>query len=117
MDLSLPKEPEKRYYKRLDFEIPVEVKSSSFVLATKTLNISCGGFFVQGDVSSVTKQQEVEAILELPGKNKKIQLIGSVTRIETEATKKNGFAVEFKSLYNDNVLLIDRFIKENYQQH
>lgn len=106
----IPKTPEKRFYRRLDFELLVELKLQDLSICGKTMNISCGGMFLPLSDETLHPDAALTALISLPDTPKTIKLAGAVSRVEAGAAR-DGVAVRFSELYNDNLLLIDRFIK------
>lgn len=99
---------EKRIFRRLKTEVPVDLECSGKRLKANTRNISCGGMFLHLDPAQIQGQDEVQLVVHLPNRDKPVHLIGSVRRSDAD-----GVAVEFQGLYNDNILAIERFVKSN----
>ncbi|MDX1412063.1 MAG: PilZ domain-containing protein, partial [Nitrospirales bacterium] len=71
-------------------------------------NISCGGMFLRIDPDRVSPGQELSVVIHLPNVKSPVKVVGEICRSE-----KDGVAVEFQGLYNDNILAIERFVKSN----
>lgn len=105
---ELSDKPEKRYYKRLEEELPVQLKIAGEIIETTTQNISCGGMFLPNVCDKLEHHKELEAFITLPEAGKPVRLAGRVLRIEKNPC---AAAIEFSGLYDDNHLEIDRYIK------
>lgn len=99
---------EKRIFRRLKTEIPVELELKKRTLKASTSNISCGGMFLKVNPKELTQQHQVHLAIHLPSQKTPVKLVGEVRRSE-----KGGVAFEFQGLYNDNILAIERYVKSN----
>lgn len=106
-----PKNPEKRHYKRIDLELPVEILFEGNKVAATTENVSCGGMYLPNIDADFSASKDIIAIVNLPDRAAAIRLSAKVARIEEGETKKQGVALEFDGLYDDNRLEMDRYIK------
>lgn len=102
---------EKRIFRRLNAEISVDLELEEATLQAKTSNISCGGLFLRVDPSKIGKTQELNLAIHLPSRKHPIKLTGEILRSENGI--RQGIAVQFQGLYNDNILEIDRYVKAN----
>ena len=109
---KLPKVAEKRFHRRIECELPVELTMEGLNVSATTANISCGGMFLPVRPSDVPEKTHLTVMLTLPEQTRAIKLSGEIARIETPGEDHPaGVAVRFNELYNDNILLIERFIK------
>ena len=100
---------EKRIFRRLNTEVPVDLEIGSQTLKACTSNISCGGLFLKVDPTKVPCQNsKLNLAIYLPNRKNPVKLVGEVRRSESQ-----GVAFEFQGLYNDNILAIERFVKSN----
>ena len=99
---------EKRIFKRLPTEVPVELEVGGKKLNGQTRNISCGGMFLRIDPKHLKNGGELNVVIHLPNQKNPVKVVGEVLRHESD-----GVAVEFQGLYNDNILAIERFVKSN----
>lgn len=99
---------EKRIFRRLNTELPVELDQGDSSIRAQTRNISCGGLFLALDPGKLSKEQELQLVIHLPNQKNPVKVVGAVTRRESD-----GVALEFQGLYNDNILAIERFVKSN----
>ncbi len=108
------KNPERRNYQRIDADLPVNLMIDGQPIDATTSNVSCGGIFLPIKKNNFSEKSEVEVILHLPDTDKPVKVIGEVSRVEREGGNQEsggGVAVKFKGLFDDNILAIDRFIK------
>lgn len=105
--------PEKRTHRRIDVDIDVNLIVDGKKIDTTATNLSCGGVFVPVDYSIIPHKTEVELILHLPDHEKPVKVFGIVSRAgkENPSSQKEGVAIRFNRLYDENILAIDRFIK------
>lgn len=99
---------EKRIFRRLNAELPVDLEQSGVSLKAQTRNISCGGLFLSLDPQQLAPEEDLQLVIHLPNQKNPVKLVGSVRRREND-----GVALEFQGLYNDNILAIERFVKSN----
>jgi len=99
---------EKRIFRRLNTEVPVDLEVGPQKLQGNTSNISCGGMFLKIDPQQVATGSALSLAVYLPNQNKPVKLVGEVKRNED-----HGVALEVQGLYNDNILAIERFVKSN----
>lgn len=110
--------PEKRNYQRLDCDLQVDLTIEGQKLQAKATNISCGGMFLPIDQNLLRERTDIEVLLSLPDMKKPVRVIGEVARAQENtmlSRKISGVAIRFTGLYDDNILAIDRFIKERVQ--
>lgn len=106
--------PEKRNYQRLDVEIDVDLVIEGKHLSATSSNVSCGGMFIPTKDNYLKERTDIEITLHLPEEKKQVRIIGAVARMQDSSflgSQKKGVAIEFRGLYDDNILAIDRFIK------
>ncbi|MCB1215203.1 MAG: PilZ domain-containing protein [Deltaproteobacteria bacterium] len=100
---------EKRIFRRLETQVPVEVELGQQPLKTKTVNISCGGMFLKLKEENLPPNiEDLDLVIHLPNQNKPVKLSAELNRRSNQ-----GVAVEFQGLYNDNILAIEKFIKSH----
>src|SRR3989338_646685 len=111
-DYSLDR-PEKRTHRRIDVDIDVNLIVDGKKIDTTATNLSCGGIFVPVDYEVIPKQLEVELTINLPDHAKPVKVFGVISRAgkENPSSQKEGVAIRFNRLYDENILAIDRFIK------
>lgn len=103
---------EKRIFRRLNAEIPVDVEMEHKTIHTTTSNICCGGMFLKVDPTQIAgKRRSFELVVHLPNHKSPVRLIAEVQRKEKGI--RHGVAVKFEGLYNDNILAIEKFVKSN----
>ena len=102
---------EKRLFKRLDVGLDVELTVDGAALHATTANISCGGLFLMLDSKEIKEAQDLSLVIHLPNRQKPVQVVAEVLRREND--NREGVAVKFQGLYNDNILAIEQFIKSN----
>jgi c-di-GMP-binding flagellar brake protein YcgR len=100
---------EKRIFRRVEAEVPVDLEMGDRTLQTTSSNISCGGMFLLLDPSQVQEQKSLNLVIHLPNRTKPVKLTGDVLRRENDS--RPGVAVQFQGLYNDNILEIEKFVK------
>lgn len=108
--------PEKRNYKRLDVELNVDLVIEGKKLNTTASNISCGGLFLPLKKHELKERTDIEVVLSLPDSTKPVKVVGEVTRFQGGSFlrgRQAGVAIEFRGLYDDNIMAIDRFIKNH----
>lgn len=106
--------PEKRNYRRLDVELEVGLTIEGERVNTMATNISCGGLFLPIKKNRIKERTDIEVMLALPDQLKPVRLVGEVARLQEGSLFKRrpeGVAIQFRGLYDDNMLAIDRFIK------
>lgn len=107
--------PERRNYQRLNAKINVHLIMEGKQMEATTANISCGGMFLPIQEGSLHEHNDVEVILNIPDEHKPVKVIGEVSRLQVSPIMKGrrrGVAIEFRGLYDDNRLVIDRFVKD-----
>jgi uncharacterized protein (TIGR02266 family) len=115
--IKFPKDPEKRYYQRLDLEVPVKLECDGQSIDGTTENISCGGMFLPNLNTPELTGKPLTVFLQLPEHTQMVKLSGRVARVENQADgQAKGVAIEFSGLYDDNRLEIDSFIKKRLLQ-
>lgn len=102
---------EKRLFKRIDVGLEVELMVDGSALHATTANISCGGLFLMLDAKELKEVQDLSLVIHLPNRQKPVQVVAEVLRKENDS--REGVAVKFQGLYNDNILAIEQFIKSN----
>jgi hypothetical protein len=105
--------PEKRYYQRLQVDLPVDVVIEGKKISANTSNISCGGMYLPLPSEHLNNQKNLEIIVNLPADEKPVKILGQINRIDNASSinEPKGVAIEFQGLYDDNILAIERFIK------
>jgi len=112
MSDDIPKIAEKRNYKRIDAELPVQLELNGKKIETTTENISCGGMFIPQVGQKLLEDEAITAVITLPQDSKIIKMPGRVCRVLTDPNSKAyGVAIQFSGLYDDNSLEIDRYVK------
>jgi hypothetical protein len=109
----LMNQSEKRLFKRLEIGLKVELVVDGAPFKATTSNISCGGVFLMLNPDEIKKDQDLSLIIHLPNRKKPIELTAEILRRERDA--RQGIAVKFQGLYNDNILAIEQFIKSSLQ--
>lgn len=108
-------QPERRNYRRLEVKLDVDLVIEGQKVNTMTENVSCGGLFFPSKNFSFFKQNSnVEVTLNLPDTKNPVKIIGEISRCQLLPEKlpqKNGVAIKFRGLYDENILALDRFIK------
>lgn len=110
MSNGLPKHPEKRHYKRIEEELPVELVVGDEVIQSTTENISCGGMFIPSLPYGLSQDQDLVAIISLPTRSKAVKLSGKICRV-SNTDNQHGVAVQFSGLYDENHHEIDCYVK------
>ncbi|MDO8519960.1 MAG: PilZ domain-containing protein [Deltaproteobacteria bacterium] len=106
--------PEKRNYRRLDVQLTVDLMIEGKKVNTKATNISCGGLFLPIKKNSIKERTDIEVTLSLPDQQKQVRVVGEVARFQDGSflrRRPEGVGIQFRGLYDDNILAIDRFIK------
>ena len=83
-------------------------------MKVKNRNISCGGLFLPIKKNRIKERADIEVTLALADDGKPIRMVGEVARYQDGSFIKRrpeGVAIQFRGLYDDNILAIDRFIK------
>lgn len=112
MDDGMPKRAEKRHYQRIAAELPVRIEYGGKTVEATTENISCGGMFLGGLNRELNPDDTVTAFVTLPEDCKVVKLSGRVCRVQPTADSAvQGIAVQFRGLYDENRLEIDRYVK------
>lgn len=115
-DIRILPRPERRYYKRLAVDLSVNLNVEGRQISTSAANISCGGLFLPIKDGVLKERTDIQITLSLPDSQKPVRVIGEVKRYQDRSLFKNrkgGVAIEFRGLYDDNILAIDRYIKQN----
>ena len=100
---------EKRIFRRVDAELPVDLQVGEEKLKTTSSNISCGGMFLQIDPAKLNDLQKLDIVIHLPNRKSPVKLSAEILRSESD--DRRGVAVQFQGLYNDNILEIEKFVK------
>jgi len=98
---------EKRIFRRVDAELPVDLQVGEEKVLTTSSNISCGGMFLQIDPTRLSQLQKLDVVIHLPNRKNPVKLSAEVLRSED----RRGVALQFEGLYNDNILEIEKFVK------
>lgn len=112
--MKFPSRPEKRNYQRIDATLDVDLVIEGQKMSATTSNISCGGLFLPTKKHILKEQTNVEVILNIPDNQTPVKVLGEVSRFQDRSLLKkrsSGVAIKFRGLYDDNMLAIDRFIK------
>ncbi len=109
--LFLMNQSEKRLFKRLEVDLEVEILIDGSPVKVTTANISCGGLFLKLDPDHLKDQDDFSVIIYLPNRKNPVEVAARVLRKESDS--RAGVALEFDSLYTDNILAIEQFIKSN----
>ena len=64
--------------------------------------------FLNVDPAELQEQKSLNMVIHLPNRSKPVKLTGEVLRCEKE---RDGIAIQFQGLYNDNILEIEKFVK------
>ncbi len=100
---------EKRIFRRVEAELPVDLQFGDRTVNAVSSNISCGGMFLMVDPMQLQDLNNLDLVIHLPNRNKPVKLTGEILRSETAG--RAGIAVQFQGLYNDNILEIEKFVK------
>lgn len=100
---------EKRIFRRVEAQVPVDLEMGNRTLTATSSNISCGGMFLVVDPAQLSEQRNLSLAIHLPNRSKPVKLTVEVLRRETNS--RAGVAVQFQGLYNDNILEIEKFVK------
>lgn len=109
--------PEKRNYERVDVELPVELVVEGKKISATATNVSCGGLFLPIKTNLVEERTDIEMMLNLPEATRPVRVVGEVARYQEGSFIKKrpeGVAIRFQGLYDDNILAIDKFIKNRF---
>ncbi|MBI2340723.1 MAG: PilZ domain-containing protein [Deltaproteobacteria bacterium] len=107
--------PERRNYRRVHVDVEVDLLLNGQNVKTTAVNLSCGGMYLPVKKKEVREQEKVQAAVYLPDMSKPVVVAGEVARVEKGSflsPRKGGLAIRFSGLYDDNILAIDRFIKD-----
>lgn len=100
---------EKRIFRRVDAELPVDLQVGEEKVMTTSSNISCGGMFLQIDPAQLSMLEKLDVVIHLPNRKNPVKLSAEILRNERD--DRRGVAVQFQGLYNDNILEIEKFVK------
>lgn len=100
---------EKRIFRRVDAELPVDLELGSETVQTTSSNISCGGMFLLVDPDKLGDQNKLDVVIHLPNRKNPVKMTAEILRSENR--NRNGVAVQFQGLYNDSMLEIEKFVK------
>lgn len=100
---------EKRIFRRVDAELPVDLELGSETVQTTSSNISCGGMFLLIDPDKLGDQHKLDVVIHLPNRKNPVKMTAEILRSESRA--RSGVAVQFQGLYNDSMLEIEKFVK------
>lgn len=103
--------PERRNNRRLDIELDVNLSINGTELNATTANISCGGMFLPIKQEKLKADTDIQVTLNLPDTANPVKVVGEISRLSSQADPSKGVAIRFRGLYDDNILAIDRFIK------
>lgn len=114
MTESIFTRPERRHYQRLNHHLDVDLVIDGQKLSGTAANISCGGMFLPTRKIHFKEKTDMKIIVHLPESKKPVKVVGEVRRVEKGSLikkRRRGLAIKFNGLYDDNLLAIDRFIK------
>lgn len=100
---------EKRIFRRVDAELPVDLELGSETVQTTSSNISCGGMFLLIDPDKLGDQHKLDVVIHLPNRKNPVKMSAEILR--SESNDRRGVAVQFQGLYNDSMLEIEKFVK------
>jgi hypothetical protein len=109
--------PEKRNHKRVDCDLPVDLKIEGKSISASVTNISCGGLFLPIKKDLLKERTDIQMMINLPEQKKEIRVVGEVARYQDTSflgLGTEGVAIRFSGLYDDNILAIDKYIKKNH---
>ncbi|MDL1873212.1 PilZ domain-containing protein [Deltaproteobacteria bacterium PRO3] len=101
---------EKRIFRRVDAELPVDLELGSETVQTTSSNISCGGMFLLVDPDKLGDQHKLDVVIHLPNRKNPVKMSAEILRSES-VDDRRGVAVQFQGLYNDSMLEIEKFVK------
>ena len=100
---------EKRIFRRVDAELPVDLEFGSETVQTTSSNISCGGMFLLIDPDKLNDMHKLDVVIHLPNRKNPVKMSAEILR--SESSERRGVAVQFQGLYNDNMIEIEKFVK------
>lgn len=100
---------EKRIFRRVDAELPVDLEIGSETVQTTSSNISCGGMFLLIDPDKLNDKHKLDVVIHLPNRKNPVKMSAEILR--SESSDRRGVAVQFQGLYNDNMIEIEKFVK------
>lgn len=100
---------EKRIFRRVDAELPVDLELGDETVQTTSSNISCGGMFLLIDPEKLNDQHRLDVAIHLPNRKTPVKMTAEILRSENQ--DRRGIALQFQGLYNDNLLEIEKFVK------
>lgn len=98
---------EKRQFKRVPLNVPVEAVAGGRTLRYESRNISVGGLLLRGE-ETLLENDTFEMSFRLPGRAEPVRVTGIVQHVSPEAF----MGVRFKELAADVRAAIERFVKE-----
>jgi len=99
---------EKRIFRRVDAELPVDLELGEETVHSTSSNISCGGMFLLIDPEKLSDRQKLDVAIHLPNRKNPVKMTAEILRSDQD---RRGIAVQFQGLYNDNLLEIEKFVK------
>ncbi len=109
--LFLMDQSEKRLYKRLEVNLPVDLVLDGSTVRATTTNISCGGLFLKVDPDQINQKENLNLLIYLPNRSNPVKTTAQVLRFEKKSPE--GIALKFHGLFDDNTLAIEQFIKSH----
>lgn len=106
--------PERRNYPRLSVDLPVDLTIDGQKVCATASNISCGGLFLPIKNKQLKENSPCEITVSLPNATHAVKVSGEIARTEPGSRwfrRSHGTAIRFKGLYDDNMLEIEKFIK------
>jgi len=100
---------EKRRFPRMAVSLPVVLRHRGRLIPATTLNLSCGGMYINVNHPDISKSAPVEIIFDLKEK-RDLSLIGKITRVES-GTGAHGLGVQFTDVFSLSHKAVQEYLR------
>lgn len=102
---------EKRRFPRMAVSLPVVLRHRGRLIPATTLNISCGGMYIDVSHPDISESAPVEVIFDLEEK-RDLSLLGKITRVES-AAQTSGLGVQFTDVFSLSHKAVQNYLRTN----
>ena len=91
--------------------LPVVLRHRGRLIPATTLNISCGGMYIDVKHPDISKSAPVEIIFDLE-ERRDLSLIGKITRVES-GSGASGLGVQFTDVFSLSHKVVQDYLRTN----
>lgn len=102
---------ERRRFPRMKVNLPVVLRHRGRLVPATTLNVSCGGMYINVKHPDISESAPVEITFDLEEK-RDISLIGKITRVESAAGASR-LGVQFTDVFSISHKTVQDYLRTN----